>query len=189
MSLETVSIVVAILVAVIGWLQVLRETKEKRQEKIAREKAEAELAMIKRRATGPYLHLNQSRFNWLYFDNGKPGEIGMRAMGHGDMLDSVRDEVAKDVPEGHEIFLLIRHTGEDANEVVLKLDDACIQLRREIDIDDAHGFLFISYPYKPAKHGHTQKITLEFLSSSGVRDTHTYETMHGKRILRRIDPQ
>lgn len=51
------------------------------------------------------------------------------------------------------------------------------------------GMYAITYRYDPAKHGKNLTITLSFMGREGRRDTHHYETIHGKRWLRRLDPK
>ncbi len=158
-------------------------------ERHERNKERKELDLIKRRSSGPYLSPSSARFNWIYYDNGKPGEIGIRAMGSAASLDSVRSEVERDLPKGHEVFLILDVSGEPCPEVSVTIDGRPAQIRQEVEVDDAAGRYYLVYEYLPDRHGKKEVMELKFLSQSGIRDTHQYEIVHGHRILRRINPQ
>ena len=180
--------ILPLLAALYNWLRWHLERREKKAERAAKERAEAELALIRRRATGPFLRPNLKRFNFLYYDSKRSHEVGFRPMGRGDMLDAITSEIADSVPAGHWVYFVIENVGEATRESILRLDGLPILLHREPDISDANNLFFISYAFDPNQKGNPQTLEVEFLSETGVRDTHKYYTEHGKRILRRTDP-
>lgn len=178
-------IIAAILGAVTGALVLwLLELPTKRRAK----EVEAELAVIRRRARGPYLSPSLVRFDCLYLPSDKPGTVSYRSAGSGDLLCFLRDEVMRDVPEGHPIVLVIENRGDEAPEVAMSLDGDPVLIQKEPELADALGLQFILYPYRPERHGQPQTLEVRFLARDGVRDVHRYNTEHGRRILRRIDP-
>ena len=181
---ELIAWSITVLTALLGWSQWLHQLREKH----ARQKAETELALIKRRSSGPFFYPSTARFNNLYYDTDKPGETGFRPFGRGDMLDSATVELSEKVPENHEVFFVITASGEEAHEVSFKLDKEDVRLRREPELNDSNGLLFFSYKFRPEIRGEPQSLEVKFLSVSGIRDVHMYYTEHGRRILRRTDP-
>lgn len=173
----------------IKWLYEIREKrkekKEKEKEKAAKEKAETELQEIRRRGDGPYLVPNDAYFNALYIHNG-PGQVGFMQPGYPSLLCADRQEVSQDIEEP--VTFLVENTGKAVRAVTIKLDGEEIHIEKEADMQDAHGFQFLVYPYYKDKHGKEQTITISFESSNGVHDTHHYKTRHGFRILKRVDP-
>jgi hypothetical protein len=182
---EMTEIIAAILGAIAGAFAVwLLDLPAKRRARTA----EAELAVIRRRARGPYLSPSTARFDSLYLPSDKPGQIGYRSAGSGDLLCFLRDEVARDVPEGHQIVFVIENRGDATPEVAMSLDGDRVQIQTEPELTDARGLQFILYPYHPEKHGQAQTLEVRFLGRDGVRDVHRYSTEHGRRILQRFDP-
>ena len=180
--------ILPLLGALYTWLRWHHENIEKKKERKSKEIAEAELALIRRRALGPFFRPNPKRFNNLYYDSGNSKEIKFRPMGRGDMLDAVTSEIGEAFPAGHWIFFVIENVGEAAREILIRLDGEKIEVHREPDIESANNLFFISYSYDPKRKGQAQSLEVEFLSESGVRDTHKYYIEHGKRVLRRVDP-
>ena len=116
-----VEIIAAILGAVAGAFALwLLEIPKRRRAKAV----EAELAVIHRRARGPYLSPSAVRFDCLYLPSDKPGEVAYRSAGSGDLLCFLRDEVLRDVPDGHPIVLVIENRGDETPEVEMSLDGA-----------------------------------------------------------------
>jgi hypothetical protein len=187
-SETTIVVIAAIggwLTAALGWFKWWYEIREKNKEKAAKEKAEKELREIKRRGDAPYLVPNDALFNGIYISNG-PGQVGYMTPFHSALLYADRKEVGPDT-EGDVVFL-VENQGRPARAVTIKLDGEEISIEKEADLNDAHGYQFIVYPYHKEKHGKEQIISISFESSSGVHDTHYYKTRHGFRILKRADP-
>ncbi len=165
--------------ALIGWLW---ERHERRSDK-------KELELIRRRSSGPYLRPSNARFEFVYYEGTNPNEIKFRRMGAPASLDVTRNEVEKDLPENHEIFMVLEVSGEACPEVSSDLDGQPVQIRQEAQFDSSEGKYYLAYPYQPQKHGQQQTLTLCFLSVSGIRDSHRYEMKHGHRMLKRVDPK
>jgi hypothetical protein len=185
---EICALIVGWLAAIFGWVKWLYEIKEKRRERAAKEKAESELKEIRRRSNAPYLRPNDSRLNGLYWDRGQPGRISFVTPLHGNLLCQLRNEVDLKPEDEQIVLFVVDNIGESARSVTLKLDNETISMQREADMQNAHGFYFLVYPYKKAKHGAEQRLALSFESATGVQDTHIYKTRHGIRLLQRTDP-
>lgn len=182
--------------AVFGWLKWLFELREKRkernakeQEKAAKERAEAELKIIRRRAleTAPYLAPAEERFNGIEVKDLEDGKFYWFPAGHLRVLSAFRDEVDKqNVKTGMKVYLIVSNRGSNAEEVRFTLDGQPCRM----DAVDARAFQLngLIYIYDAALHGKEQVIEMNFLAPNGVRDTHRYRTRHGVRILKRIDP-
>lgn len=168
------------LTAAVGWVTALRQWRKKR-------KSEAELKLIRRRGEAPYLVPSQSLFNHLYFDAGG-GEIRFFPGGSGNVLCSLRDEVAKETAPGTPIFFVVENNGKGARRVTITLDGQAARLRHEPQIQGAHDLSYLEYSYNPAKHGQNQCLVIEFETETGVQDRHTYLLKHGFRSLTRQHP-
>jgi hypothetical protein len=157
------------------------------REKAAKDKAEQDLKQIKRRGDAPYLVPSGTVFGQLYFAAGD-GEIRAWHVTLGNVLSFQRNEVGSECPAGNPVILVVDNTGESARGIVVKLDGEEISLKREADLNDAHGLYFLEYPYAPEKRGQEQRIAVSFETQNGVQDTHRYITRHGFRVLQRINP-
>ncbi len=177
---------------ILGWLLDLPGKRAARRreaaERTAREQAEAALLAMRRRGDAPLLVPDDSRFNACYTDQGG-GKVGWLPCGHAQLLCFNREEVEKDLPAGALVYFLIENRGQEAPCVAVKLDGHPIWIQAEPDMDDRHGFQFLTYPYDPARHGQAQTLEVWFQTRSGFQDTHRYRLVHGQRRLVRVDPQ
>jgi hypothetical protein len=194
--LDVSHFVTAILTAISTWIWGIPK---RRKEKVAREKAEAEvknamaaqakaeanLLLIKRRGDAPFLKSDDAMFNNIYEANGP--EVHFWSAGNPRVLCWLRGEVAG-VKANEPVIFLVKNVGKAAPQVSIKLDGESIRLLREPDVAAAHGFYFLKYPYNPEKHGQIQRLLVQFVSESGFEDTHIYELIHGHRTLHRVDP-
>src|ERR1700733_10608181 len=177
------------LIGAFGWFKFLHELREKRQEKSAKEKAEAALREIRRRATdsSPYLLVSKYRFNGVTVPTNNPTQQLFMPPGSPSLLCFMRDKVDTQVPAGELIYLLVENNGSDAYEIAIHLDGELASLI-QVQADRRHVLHAIRYPYHPEWHGREQVIKISFLAANGVRDTHRYATAHGIRALKRTDP-
>jgi predicted RNase H-like nuclease (RuvC/YqgF family) len=191
---EIIALVSTSFVAIFGyfkwWVEIREkdhERKEKEAERAQKEKVMKELAEIHRRADAPFLQLCNSRFNMLYHeaDDGKLVAISCMEAG---MLSAFQMKVSPKIEDGDEVVLLNENSGQPAHAVRLTLDGLPVRIYQEADMQHSGNHQYIIYPYRKAKHGSVQRIQISFESKNGVQDTHSYETHHGVRTLRRIDP-
>ena len=171
------------------WVKWLHELREKRKERAAREIAENELRLIRRRGSAPFLSPDPTTFNIFYLPQEKPGEIPIIHAGSDRLLCFARQEVARTLPADSGIAFIFQNRGESADKIRLTMDGEQLELIKEPEIDDAHGLVAFGYKYRPALHGKEQFIAVWFQSRGGFEDTHRYRTVHGFRVLDRVDPQ
>ncbi|MEP6821017.1 MAG: hypothetical protein ABI946_01570 [Chthoniobacterales bacterium] len=146
--------------------------------------AEIELKETRRRRQAPFLAPSAKMFQNLYESEG-----GQTYVWTGDnVLCWNREEMPEDTAEGTPVFFVIENRGQGAERIEVKLDRDKITLGQEPDLDSTNDLTFFKYPYQPAMRGKRQIIEITF-ESQGVKDTHRYETFHGRRALRRIDPE
>jgi hypothetical protein len=179
-GLVLVAVGLTALVAVVGWIVALVLWRR-------RGKLEAELMLIRRRAQAPCLAPSEAVFSFLYTTPGQ-GPIQACAVTSGRLLSRFRNEVDKKTEAGADILLVVENRGEDPRECRLLLDGQSVPLAQEPAVSDAHGLLYIHYPYQPDRHGQDQRLVIEFETTNGVQDRHTYLLKHGVRSLRRADP-
>lgn len=194
--LDVSHFVTAILTAIGAWIWGIPK---RRKEKLAREKAEADvknavaaqakaeanLLLIRRRGDAPLLVPDDAMFNNIYEANG--ANIHFLSAANPRVLCWLREEVVG-VKANEPVFFLVKNVGKAAPQVSLRLDGESIRLLKEPEIDSAHGYHFLKYPYNPEMHGQIQRLMMRFVSETGFEDTHTYELIHGHRTLRRVDP-
>jgi len=152
------------------------------------EKAEAELLAIRRRGDAPLLAVGGKRFNGVYVQTEDPGNVHYYAAGNPHLLCFYREEVERDLAANDAIIFVVENRGQYAPLVEVKLDGQPIEIRNEADLNSAKGLQFLVYPYDPGAHGKPQTIEMRFQAESGRWDTHLYRTVHGRRVLVRIDP-
>ena len=112
----------------------------------------------------------------------------MAPAGSPNVLCLRREAVPNDLPAGTPVFLIVENLGESARRVRAVLGGRSVSLASEPGISAAQGFSFITYNCVPSELGKPQVLELFFETISGHQDTHLYQTVHGKRILQRIDP-
>lgn len=172
-----------------GWLVAFWQYCGKKKSEKREQIAAAEIQAIRRRGNAPYLQPENRRFNALYFDNGKPGQMGCWHGTNGNILSVFLDEVSREMPKDTLVIFLIENTGQHGRRVKILLDGQPITLVSEAEIKSANNFQWLQYPYDPAKHGKEQLLTIAFETNDGVQDIHTYMIEHGRRKIVRIDPK
>ncbi|MDF3128706.1 hypothetical protein P0Y35_05815 [Kiritimatiellaeota bacterium B1221] len=146
-----------------------------------------DLAVVRRRANAPYLIPGAQRFNNLYDDHEQPGSLIGWGPFNKNVLCAGCREVGEDVKKGDPVVFVVDNSGKACHRVSVELDGEKIAICQEPEFDDAQGIQFIKYPFDPALRGKGQTLKLRF-ECEGVQDTHLYRTVHGKRVLERIDP-
>jgi hypothetical protein len=155
------------------------------RERRAKRKAENELRQIRRRGDAPFLQPSDKMVSNLWV-NTATGGISCIPSINALVLHKSRKQVQ--LEDGQLVYFVVENTGESARAVSIKLDDEIISLQREPDVQGAHGLQYLVYPYRKAKHGKDQRLSLSFETRSGVQDIHYYCLRHGFWALRRIDP-
>lgn len=176
-------------VAAFGWIKWLHELREKRAERAAKQKAEAELREIHRRSAErcPYFSLFDGRFNMITAPSDELGQLDSLSPNSGSVLCFWCDEVDRSIKSGAAIHLLVENQGCTAYEIAVTLDAEPVKFL-EVQTYESHVLNAIKYAYRPEHHGAEQTLEIQFLAEDGVRDRHRYVTKHGFRILKRIDP-
>ena len=182
---EAVATAVAAAAAIVTTYWAFTERRSKITARAAQAAAELELKNIQRRAHAPFLKPSSDKFNAIYHNLGG-GKVAFVSCGDKSLLCDFRDEV--EANDGEEVFFVVENLGASARGISVKLDGKPISLKREADMQNSGGRIYLVYPYEKSKHGLEQVITLSFESETGVQDTHKYITRHGFRILKRIDP-
>jgi hypothetical protein len=148
--------------------------------------AEDEQTQRRRRGSAPFLKPVNDSWVRLHLDNGA-GRTSMLPPTHPAVLCGSTMEV-RGLKDGDPVYLPFENHGRDAPAISLKLDGVPVPLGKEPDISSARGYYYLAYPYEKAKHGQEQVLSLSFETTDGMHDTHRYLLVHGRRILRRIDP-
>lgn len=174
--------------AAFGWIQWWYQIREKRHEKSEKEKAQAELALIHNRGDAPFFASCMTLFDQLYC-RVKDSHVQFVPASNGNILCYARDEVSRDAPPGTKIYFVIENRGQSTRQTAFKLDGEPIELGQEPKIQGAQDLDYFAYLYNPDKHGKLQNIEVWFETASGVQATHIYQMQHGKRYLKRINPQ
>lgn len=151
-------------------------------------KDRSELRMIHRRGRAPYLVPSSALFNFIYEPPNEGQCMGGWSGANGNVLTVDRNEVTDELLAGDPVIFPVSNDGEAARAVIVKLDGEEISLFREPEMRSARGLQFLKYPFDPSKRGKQQSLTLSFETRDGVRDTHKYVIVHGRRILKRVDP-
>lgn len=151
----------------------------------AQGKAEAALLLAKRRGAGPLLVPDDTMFHGIYEATGP--KIQMWFCGNQNVLCWSLGEVV-DLPDKTPVIFLVQNIGKAAPQYSLDFEGGPIELKKEPEMDSAHGFYFLKYAFHAEMHGKAQTLRLKFISENGFEDTHTYELVHGHRMLKRIDP-
>lgn len=174
--------------AVYPWVKWLHEIRQKRKEKEGREKAEAELKLIRRRGDAPFLALDESRFEQFLFPPAEPGKIRFVRPGSSMLLCYARQEVERDTPGNHAVMLVFENRGLAADKIKVTLEGHPVTILSEPDIRSANGLVALQYDYHRECHGQEQTFIVWFQARNGFEDTHRYRTRHGIRELERVDP-
>jgi hypothetical protein len=136
-----------------GYVKWWCEIKEKRKEREAKEKAEAELFKIRRRSSElfPLLVLSNAVFNSLIVPSDKPAERTFLHPFSSAPLTTMNHEAKADC-DGEFIYLLVDNKGNDAHEVTVELDDQPAAFV-EVEIDGRYSVAAIRYVYFQRYHG------------------------------------
>jgi hypothetical protein len=153
---------------------------------VLKKKVEDERNLIRRRGSAPFLKPTDEEWVRLFIRDG-PGKISMLNHCHPGVLCGSNLEVSG-LEDGYRVYFPVENHGQTAPAVSLSLDGVPIALEKEPDYSGAHGFYYFVYHYEKARHGKEQVLALSFETSDGRHDTHRYLLIHGRRVLRRIDP-
>lgn len=162
----------------------------KRMEKIEKEqeREKQEAANRRAKASAPYFTPSGKMFGILY-DADENGDLGAWNSMNANVLSPSQKEMPNDAPEKTPVIVPLNNSGKGARRIRLSGDIPEVELKQEPDMRDAHGIIFLKYPYSPSEHGKTQKVVLTFETEDGLELTHTYETRHGFFEFHRIDPK
>jgi hypothetical protein len=192
----TTGVLTGALAAIYPWVKLLLERRDKNAEREAKEKAEAKvaaaeakLAAMKRRAPAlnPVIGISPRKFNGVQIEMNEPGKFARFPAGQAQLLCFTREEVERNVEAGKPVFLLVENFGAETFEITIKKNHETLVIQ-ELQ-DEADGLLAVCYPYMPDKHGAVEMLEVGFLRADGSRDVHHYETRHGVRRIRRLDPK
>lgn len=153
----------------------------------ARRRAERELEEIQRRAEAPYLATTAGRFNVLYVEDEKLGGLTALTVGTGNVLGFDCEEIDS-LPVGTPVFLLVENRGKRARSVAASLDGQPCLIGTTIENGNCPSIQYVRYIYDAKLKGKIQTLELRFETDSGVQGRHLYQTTHGRRALKRIDP-
>ena len=183
--MTSVEIIVAIggwLIASIGWFKWWHELYEKRRERVAKEKVEAELSEARNRADAAFFLASATRVNQFDCGHNKTWFIS-----NGNVLSVFRDQIASDTPAGTPIVLPLANEGEEAKSASFQKSGTPIRSVRYTNGDrDLWGIL--EYPFDPASLGKSEVVEVSFESRNGFHRIHRYAMEHGRRSFVRIDP-
>lgn len=187
----------------LAWYRLLQTLKESRalegaraaaDEALAREREQndivrAELKAIKRRAPAlsPLYALSDQRFAVGSFPGRLPRQRIERAGNDPRLLSLDNDAVPREVAAGEPIALLVENQGRESHNVTIETEGATVALTT-FEASGTHGIFAIVYPFQPEKVGARQIFRIGFLSHDGIPDVHRYESVHGQRVLRRVEP-
>lgn len=144
-----------------------------------------EARLARRRSRGPCYALFHE-FVPRVHGRGEHGPV-MWGVQEGNVLDVYHQEVSRDV-RPFPIILLIENHGEPARSMSVEMECCSAEIATEPQIHDAHGLEYLAYEQIPDAADKPVKFRVRFTSLDGHDDVHTYETVHGRRALRRIDP-
>jgi len=170
------------LVASVGWFTLLCEIQEKRKEKAAKEKAEAELTAARNRADAAFFLASSERVNQFECGHDKVWSISNE-----NVLSVFRDEISPNVPAGTPIVLPLANEGEDVKAVAFQKSGTALRSIRYTN-GDRHLWGILEYPFDPALLGKREIVEVSFESRNGFHRVHCYATEHGRRSFVRIDP-
>lgn len=170
------------LVAAIGWFKWWYEIREKRKEKVAKEKAEAELTAARNRADAAFFLASSERVNQFECGHNKTWSISNE-----NVLSVFRDEISSNVSAGTPIVLPLANEGEDVKAVSFMKSGTPIRSIRYTN-GDRHLWGILEYNFDPASLGKREVVEVSFESRNGFHRVHRYALEHGRRSFVRIDP-
>ena len=150
------------------------------------EREKKETAVRRSKASAPYFSPSKKLVQMVYetTDDG-----GICVWHGGNVLSIDQREIPADAPEATPVIVLLDTGGKGARHIRIAGDIPGLELKQEPDINDAHGLLYLKYPFAPSQRGETQKVILSFETEDGLDLTHTYETRHGCFEFYRVDPK
>lgn len=157
-----------------------------KQVELEQEQERAAAALRRSKASAPYFTPSKKLVHMLYEDD---EDGGISAYHGANVLSVDRREMPKDAPTNTPVIVLLDTYGKSAKQIKVNGDSPNLQLRQEPDMREAHGLIYLKYPYVPSNHGNAQKVIISFETEDGYDLTHTYETRHGCFEFRRIDPK
>jgi len=162
----------------------------KRMERIEKEqeREKQEAANRRAKASAPYFTPSGKMIDMLYEED-ENGDLGAWNWANVNVLSQSRKEMPNDAPKKTSVIVPLNNTGKGARRIRLSGDIPGVQLKQEPDVRDAHGIIFLKYPYSPSEHGKAQRVIFTFETEDGLELTHTYETRHGFFEFHRIDPK
>lgn len=181
-TIELIALIGGWLAAAFGWFKWLYEIQEKRREKLAKEKAEAELTAAHSRADAAFFSASVERRTMF-----ECGQDKTWFTSNSNVLSVFRDEVSNDIPAGTPIVLPLANDGEDVKAATFRKSGIPISSIRYTNGDrDLWGIL--EYPFDPALFGKREIIEVSFESRNGFHRIHRYATEHGRRLFVRVEP-
>lgn len=138
----------------------------------------------RQRSRGPHYTLYTEFVQFVYGRWHNRPEIWRTVLGN--VLHVYRQELPYDptLP----VVLLLKNVGQPVATMTVQMDDCDVVIDAERQTKNAHGIEYLAYKYAEKAHGQTKQFRLSFQSIDGYKDKHTYETVLGSRVLRRIDP-
>lgn len=184
-------------VVLFRWLE---ERRKSRSEQSRRETAESELKQIRARAEAPYLVAASIWANGVEHSH----EVQLRGPGGGLMVAGDRRkqfgagvQIAPLPAAGATVTILLKNQGQTVRGAAVQNGEVklvCRLGRLYADAEEPypkaqHTLPRLKYRFEPAKVGKNCRFELYFESESGMKQTHTYEYIHGVCSLTRIAPQ
>jgi len=151
------------------------------------ERERSEAVIRRSRASAPYFSPSKQMVGHV-FESSDDGGLSAWNMRQGNVLSIMHSEFGKDAPDKTPVIVLLDTNGKGARRIRISGDIPGVELKEEPDVNDAHGLVFLKYPYTPSQHGKTQRVILSFETEDGFELTHTYETRHGHFVFNRVDP-
>ena len=182
------NIYAAWITAALGWAGLIFLLREKiylqselKKAEASEKKQEAVLAAALERADAPFFEPSAER------REGYSSIQGMWPVEFPNVLHPGRATVPGDLPAGSMVVLPLANQGELPRHVEFSID--AVELRF-IRYERPDGKLcgLIEYPFDPAQLGKRQVVEVLFESQKAIQRFHLYETVHGSRHFRRIDP-
>jgi hypothetical protein len=160
------------------WYQV----REKRRERAAKERAEAQLNQARNRADAAFFLASSVRVNDF-----PSGLNSTWLTGNGNVLSVLNEEVHPSIPAGTLVVLPLANDGEDVRGVSFQKNGASI---RHVRYTNGNRTLWgiLEYPFDPDSRGKIEIIEVRFESRNGFHRVHRYAMEHGRRRFFRIEP-
>jgi hypothetical protein len=183
-TLETIlAILSGWLAAAFGWIKWWYGIREKRRERTAKERAEAQLNEARNRADAAFFLASSARANDF-----PSGHNSTWFTSNGNVLSVFTEEVHPNVPAGTSIVLPLANEGEDIKGVSFQKDGVPIRHVRYTD-GDRNLWGILEYPFDPDARGKIEIVEVRFESRNGFHRVHRYAMEHGRRRFFRVEPR